>query len=154
MLELGCQRTFSRNAAFTDIRRDVAGDDPRHLRAMIRAQHAMPYTDYWRDAQDVFHVESATTPGVVYHVDITGACLYPSNDACKHQYMERIGRHSRSHAAKPGRMCGSRMCSSIMWCRWRVVSPMIPRIYNPCVGVKCATVKRTSRAMVGGARGG
>ncbi len=76
-------------AAFTDIRRAVAGDDPRNLRAMIRAQHALTYTDTWRDTHGVYHVESATTPGTVYHVDITGACSCPAHGMCWHSMAER-----------------------------------------------------------------
>jgi hypothetical protein len=85
-------------AAFTDIRREVAGDDPRHARAMIRAQHLMQDGKCWRDRPGVFHVESATTRNTVYHVDITGACSCPANGVCKHQYMERADRLARQYA--------------------------------------------------------
>jgi len=85
-------------AAFTDIRREVAGDDPRHLRAMIRAQHLMTYAEYWRDRPGVFHMASATTPGTVYHVDLTGACSCPAHGVCKHQYAEKVDRYARNIA--------------------------------------------------------
>ncbi len=51
---------------------------------MVRAQHALTYTDTWRDRHNVYHVESATTPGTVYHVDITGACSCPAHGVCWH----------------------------------------------------------------------
>lgn len=85
-------------AAFTDIRREVAGDDPRHARAMIRAQHLMTYAEYWRDRVGVFHMESTTTPGTVYHVDATGACSCPANGVCKHIMAERADRYARNIA--------------------------------------------------------
>ena len=72
-------------AAFTDIHREVAGD-AKHARAIIRAQHALTYTDTWRD-----------TPGV-YHVDITGACSCPAHGVCWHIMAERADRYARNIA--------------------------------------------------------
>lgn len=77
-------------AAFTDLHRQVIGDDPRIVRAVLRAQHAMTYTEYWRDSVGVFHVQSATNPHAApYVVDATGACSCPAHGVCWHQFAER-----------------------------------------------------------------
>jgi hypothetical protein len=77
-------------AAFTDLRRTLIGGDARALRAMIRAQHVMTYTESWRDRRGLFHVHSATNPHAApYVVDATGACSCPAHGPCWHMYADR-----------------------------------------------------------------
>jgi hypothetical protein len=57
---------------------------------MIRAQHAMTYTESWRDRRGLFHVQSATNPHAApYVVDATGACSCPAHGPCWHMYADR-----------------------------------------------------------------
>lgn len=71
-------------AAFTEIRRRAQGND-KLMRAMIKAQHALTYIEHWFDRQQVFHMESATTPGKTYAVDVLGHCTCPAQSLCYHQ---------------------------------------------------------------------
>jgi len=86
-------------AAFTELHRQVAGDDPRNVRAVLRAQHAMTYTEYWRDRRGLFHVHSATNPHAApYVVDATGACSCPAHGPCWHQFADRADALARQIA--------------------------------------------------------
>jgi len=86
-------------AAFTDLRRALIGGDARELRAMIRAQHAMTYTESWRDRRGLFHVQSATNPHAApYVVDATGACSCPAHGPCWHQFADRADAIARQYA--------------------------------------------------------
>ncbi len=77
----------------------MIGGDTRELRAMIRAQHAMIYTEFWRDRRGLFHVQSATNPHAApYVVDATGACSCPAHGPCWHQFADRADAIARQIA--------------------------------------------------------
>ncbi len=76
------------------------GDDPTFERAFGKAKAGLSHGEYWTDRQHVFHIESATTRGKHYHVDVTGHCSCPAHGQCWHQVAREIDCYARSLASR------------------------------------------------------
>jgi hypothetical protein len=72
---------------------------PAFERAFGKAKAGLAHGEYWTDHQHVFHIESATTPGKVYHVDVVGHCSCPAHGQCWHLVAREIVVYATSLAS-------------------------------------------------------
>jgi len=72
---------------------------PAFERALAKAKAGLTHGEYWTDRQHVFHIESATTRGTVYSVDVTGHCSCPAHGQCWHLVAREIDCYARSLAS-------------------------------------------------------
>ncbi len=85
-------------AACMDVQRRALAT-PAWERAFGKAKAGLAHGEYWTDRQHVFHIESATTPGTVYSVDVLGHCSCPAHGPCWHLVAREIECYARSLAS-------------------------------------------------------
>ncbi len=71
-------------AACLEVQHHRYGDSSLE-RALGKAKAGIARGAYWTARQGVFHIDSATTPGKVYSVDVLGHCSCPAQSRCWHQ---------------------------------------------------------------------
>ncbi len=86
------------DAACLEIERSAL-PTPAFKRALAKAKAGIAHGEYWTDRQHVFHIESATTPGMVYSVDVLGHCSCPAHSPCWHLVAREIECYARSLAS-------------------------------------------------------
>lgn len=77
------------DAAGLEIARHARGDQSLE-KALAKAQAGLARGEYWTGRQGVFHIESATTRGKVYSVDVLGYCSCPAQGRCWHQVAREL----------------------------------------------------------------
>jgi hypothetical protein len=85
-------------AALLELGRYAYGD-PSLERALGKAKAGLARGEYWTDRQQVFHIESATTPDKVYSVDVLGHCSCPAHSRCWHATAREIMVYATSLAS-------------------------------------------------------